>query len=127
MKIRALLLSFVLAAAGLTVSAYAQDDQQKTQTPAQTQAQPATNQGQNQPVADQQDQTPAATDQDSDKSDKNKDSAKDEKGRKKNLSTTAARTTWMPLGIASSAEWTGIRPRKRFGWAKSTPSRLNKA
>ncbi|MGH9570136.1 MAG: M48 family metalloprotease, partial [Candidatus Angelobacter sp.] len=81
MKIRALLLSFVLAAAGLTVSAYAQDNQQKTQIPAQSQTQPASGQGQNQPIADQQDQTPAATDQDSDQ---NKDSAKDkdEKAKK---------------------------------------------
>ncbi|HEX7288944.1 MAG TPA: M48 family metallopeptidase [Candidatus Angelobacter sp.] len=78
MKIRAFLLPCILATLSLSVFAYAQDDKQKTQTPDQTQAQPASDQGQNQPAATQQDQEQPAADQDKDKSSKDK-KAKDKK------------------------------------------------
>lgn len=77
MKIRAFLLPFILAFVSLSVSAYAQDDKQKTQTPEQPQVQqPASDQGQNQPVAEQ-DQQATTADQSNGKSDKdNKEKAK---------------------------------------------------
>jgi hypothetical protein len=104
MKIRVLLLSSILALTSLSISALAQDDQQKTppsnqtsqqpagqpsaqQQPATTQQQPASTTSQ-QPASDQtqapataasaQDQT-SASDQDSDK---NKDKDKDKKDKK---------------------------------------------
>lgn len=77
MKIRAFLLPFILAFVSLSVSAYAQDDKQKTQTPDQPQVQqPASDQGQKQPVAEQ-DQQATTADQSNGKSDKdNKEKAK---------------------------------------------------
>jgi len=58
MKIRALLLSFFLAGATLSISALAQDSTQQSQTPSQPQTQPADNSNQTQPS--DQTQTPSA-------------------------------------------------------------------
>ena len=74
MKFRAFVLTFILAIVSLSVSAYAQDDKQKTQTPDQPQVQqPAGDQGQGQPVADQDKQAQAAATQADDKSDKDQE------------------------------------------------------
>jgi predicted Zn-dependent protease len=72
MKIRALLLPFILAIVSLSVSAYAQDDKQKAQPADQTQSQPAGDQGQNQPAAVAQEKDQPAADQDKSDKDKNK-------------------------------------------------------
>jgi predicted Zn-dependent protease len=97
MKSRILVLAILLAL-GVSLSAFAQTDQQKPQTPDQTKTQPANDQNQNQtqpandqnqnqtqPAADQT-QTPAATDQsaqdaDQDKSTDKKDKDKDKKAK----------------------------------------------
>src|SRR5512146_453636 len=74
MKIRAYLLPLILAIASLSVSAYAQEDQQKTQSPDQPQVQqPAGDQGQNQPAAEQDQKAQATADQSNDRSKKDKD------------------------------------------------------
>jgi beta-barrel assembly-enhancing protease len=78
MKIRALLLSSIMAVLTLPLFAAAQQDQQKANDPsAQTQAQqPAGDQGQNQPAAQEQtssDQGDKDQDKDKDKKDKDKD------------------------------------------------------
>lgn len=83
MKIRALLLSTIMAVLSLSVFAAAQDDKQKNEPSAQTQAQqPASDQGQSQPVA--QDQTAADQgdkDQDKDKKDKKDKKVKHDGGK----------------------------------------------
>lgn len=83
MKIRALLLSTIMAVLSLSVFAAAQDDKQKSEPSAQTQAQqPASDQGQSQPVA--QDQTAADQgdkDQDKDKKDKKDKKVKHDGGK----------------------------------------------
>ena len=76
MKIRALLLSSIMAVLTLPLFAAAQEDQQKANDPsAQTQAQqPAGDQGQNQPAAQEQTSSDQGDkDQDKDKKDKDKD------------------------------------------------------
>ncbi|HLW53419.1 MAG TPA: M48 family metallopeptidase [Candidatus Angelobacter sp.] len=85
MKSRILMLASLLAL-GASLPAFAQNDQQKPQTPDQTQAQPASDQSQNQTQsAADQNQTPAATDQAGQTSDQDKtaDNSSGKKDKKK--------------------------------------------
>jgi beta-barrel assembly-enhancing protease len=128
MKSRILVLAILLAL-GVSLSAFAQTDQQKPQTPDQTKTQPANDQNQNQtqpandqnqnqtqPAADQT-QTPAATDQSAQDADQDKSTDKKDKDKDKKTKHDGGKNDVDSIGNrkVGGLDWYSIEREIRMG------------